>query len=486
MERREVLRQAAAALGTLGLAEHGLARDAAPDPLATLDGSAQAALVRAGTVSPLELVDAAIARIERLNPRLNALVETGFEQARARAKRGVGAGDGPFPGVPYAIKDLLDVQGLRRTSGSRLLRAQRPQASAELVLRSEAGGLIVLGKTNTPEFALNASTEPLLFGPSRNPWDPQRSAGGSSGGAAVAVASGMLPLAHASDGGGSIRIPASCCGLFGLKPSRSRMVGSLPTDSGVEHALCRSVRDSARLFAWNQRRDAQAPLPPMDAVEGPSPRRLRIGLCVEDVLGRPPSAEVRAATEAAARLCESLGHAVQPVRLPVDGERFMDSFMVAWSGGAERMLQLAESQGADPEQVLEPWTRHLAAHARGLPAEALPAARAVFAQVGRDLDALLTRVDVLLTPVLADEPPPLGVLGPQVAPAQLWERLMRYVGYTPMHNVAGTPAMSVPLGRSRAGLPIGTQFAARVGAEGLLFALAFELEAARPWTYPVL
>lgn len=452
------------------------------DELARLDASAQAALVRSGRVSPLELVDAAIARIERLNPRLNALVTPDFDRARDRARLVNASGAGPFPGVPYAIKDLLDVKGLRRTSGSRLLRDNVAATSAPLVLRSEDSGLIVLGKTNTPEFALDASTEPLLFGPSRNPWDVSRSPGGSSGGAAVAVSSGMLPMAHASDGGGSIRIPASCCGLFGMKPSRGRMVGSADTDSGVENCVSHSIRDSARLFAWNQRSDAQAPLPATPVVERASPQRLRIGVCIEDVFGRQPSADVRQATLAAAALCERLGHHVAHVRLPVDGEQFMDGFMTAWSGGAEHMLRVAESRNADPQQALEPWTLYLAQHARGLPPQAPARARTTFAQVRENMDALFSAIDVLLSPVVADEPPPLGFLGPQVPGPLLWERLLRYVGYTPIHNVAGTPAMSVPLGRSSHGLPIGTQFAARLGGESMLFALAYELEAAKPWS----
>lgn len=490
MDRRLLLKQGA--VGALGGAAAAAMAEGDDDALGRLDATAQAALVRAGAASPLELVDAAIARIERLNPRFNALAAPCFERARAAARRpGLAQTPGPFPGVPYAIKDLLDVQGVRRSSGSRLLREHVPAQSAELVQRTEAAGLLILAKTATPEFALNASTEPLLGGPVRNPRDPARSSGGSSGGAAAMVASGMLPLAHASDGGGSIRIPASCCGLFGLKPSRGRMVGSSAADSGVEHALSRSVRDSAHLFAWNQRSDAAAPLPPIPLLEGPRGRRtpLRIGLCVDDLQGRAPAPAVQAATLAAARLCErTLGHRVLPVRrLPVDGERFMAQFMVVWSGGAERMLSQAEADPASSrrvEAVLEPWTLHLAAHARSLPAEAQTQARAYFAQIVRELDEwfVSTGCDLLLTPVLANVPPPLGYLGPAVPGPLMWERLMRYVGYTPLHNVAGTPAMSVPQGRDPAtGLPIGAQFAARLGQEQKLFELAYELEAAQPW-----
>ncbi len=447
--------------------------------LAWLDATALAELVHSGEASPSELLEAAVARIDALNPRLNAVVTPLY--ARARAQLAMPLPAGPFSGVPYALKDLVDLQGTRRTSGSRLLATHISQETSDIVARSLAAGLVVLGKTNTPEFALNGSTEPLLWGPARNPWDLSRSAGGSSGGAAVAVASGMLPFAHASDGGGSIRIPASCCGVFGFKPSRGRMAGSRPTDAGVEHCLSRSVRDSARLFAWNQRQDAQAPLPPAAVLEPLGARRLKIGFSTANVFGHQASAAVCAALEETAKLCASLGHTVEPQRLPVDGDEFFAHFMVAWSGGAERARLAAVGQGRVPEDVLEPWTLYLSEHFRRQPADAGAKASHYFAGLSQRFDAFFQQVDAMLTPVVHEEPPVLGYLGPQVPGAQMFERLTRYVSYTPMHNVAGTPAMSVPLGQGPTGLPIGSQFAARVGAEPLLFGLAFELERAAPW-----
>lgn len=484
MDRRQLLLGAAASLGTLATAGcAGLERPAAGrrdgDEFAWLDASAQAELVQRGEVAPGELLEAAIARIEALNPQLNAIVTPLYERARGEVRRPLPAG--PFQGVPYALKDLVDLKGTRRTSGSRLLAGNISDTTSEIVARSMAAGLVVLGKTNTPEFALNGSTEPVLFGPSRNPWDPARSCGGSSGGAAVAVASGMVPIAHASDGGGSIRIPASCCGLFGFKPSRSRMAGSRASDSGVEHAVSRSVRDSARLFAWNQRQDADAPLPPSDVMAPLGNRRLRIGFSTANVFGRQAAPEVKAALEETARLCASLGHRIEPVRLPVEGDAFFANFMVAWSGGADRMCRAAEAQGKKPEAVLEPWTLHLSRHFRSQPADAGAKAAAYFSALARGFDTFFQAFDAMLTPVLHDVPPPLGYLGPDVAGELMFERLTRYVSYTPMHNVAGTPAMSVPLGRSASGLPIGSQFAARAGNEQTLFGLAFELERAAPW-----
>lgn len=472
MDRRHFLLAAGSAAALPALA-------ARHDSFAALDATAQAALVRQREVQPAELLEAAIARIEALNPRLNAVVTPLYERARAEAAAPLP--EGPFQGVPYLLKDLVDLQGTRRTSGSRLLARHLSGETSEIVARSQQAGLVVLGKTNTPELAANASTEPLLFGPSRNPWNPAHSAGGSSGGAAVAVASGMVPMAHASDGGGSIRIPASCCGLFGLKPGRSRMAGARATDAGVEHALSRSVRDSARLFAWNQRRDAQAPLPPLAIPDGPARQRLSIGFSTQDVFGREPAPAVRAALERTARLCESLGHRVVPARLPVDGEVFFTHFMVAWSSSGARAVQSARAQGLDPAAVLEPWTLHLAAHAAAQPPEAGAKASAYFADLARRFDAFFAATDAMLSPVVNDAPPPLGYLGPQVPGPQMWDRLMAYVSYTPVHNVAGTPAMSVPLGTSPSGLPIGSQFAARAGREDMLFALAFELEQAAPW-----
>ncbi|MBN8943450.1 MAG: amidase [Rhizobiales bacterium] len=458
----------------------GRLRAAAPDDaFAALDATAQAELVRRGEVKPAELLEAAIARIDALNPALNAIVTPLLERARHAAGQALPAG--PFSGVPYALKDLIDLQGTRRTSGSRLLAGHISAETGDIAARSMASGLVVLGKTNTPEFALNASTEPRLFGPSRNPWAPLRSAGGSSGGAAVAVASGMLAIAHASDGGGSIRIPASCCGLFGLKPSRGRMTGSRQTDAGVDHCLSRSVRDSARLFQWNQRQDAAAPLPPITLDPVSPTRRLRIGFSTQGIFGLEPAPAVKAALEQTARLCASLGHQLEPARLPIEGDEFFRHFMVAWSGGAARAVQMAKAEGCDPETMLEPWTLFLAAHARAQAADAGPLAAAYFTEVARRFDRFFSDYDVMLTPVVDDEPPALGYLGPDVAGPQMWDRLVKYVAYTPVHNVAGTPAMSVPLGMSPSGLPIGSQFAARIGGEKTLFDLAFALEQVSPW-----
>ncbi|MCH8618083.1 amidase family protein [Undibacterium sp. TS12] len=450
-------------------------------PLHDVDASAQAALIQSGQISATELLEASIAQIEASNAQLNAIVTPMFEQARQQARGKLIPG--PFSGVPYAIKDLVDVQGVRRSSGSRLLSSHVSDSDAAIVSQTRAAGLILLGKTNTPEFALNATTEAVLSGPARNPWNRAHSAGGSSGGAAVAVASGMLAFAHACDGGGSIRIPASCCGLFGLKPSRGRMQGSGMGDSGVEHCLSRSVRDSARLFAWNQRHDADAPWPAIRLPVSASQHRLKIAFALNGMAGTAPTEVVGTAVTATARLCAALGHHVETVQLPVNGELFFRHFKWAWSHSAQRAFDMAREMGKDPEQELEAWTNYLAAHARAAAPEAAGLATAYFSRVAQDFAGFFEDYDVLLSPVTSMPAPRLGYFDTGLPGEVLWERLQHYAAYTPMHNIAGTPAMSVPLGMSHEGLPIGSQFAARAGDEQTLFELAFELEQAQAWSH---
>lgn len=473
MQRRSML-----TLLTLAASKPSLAQDR-PE-LTELDATAQAALVRSGHLQATDLLNAARRRIDRLDPPLHAFVLRCEERARQQLETPLPKG--PFAGVPFACKDSVDLAGTVRRNGSRS-RAQAAPAteSSPIIARCEQAGLIHVGKTTTPEFQLDASTEPLLGGPTRNPWDLSRSSGGSSGGSAVAVAAGMLPLAHATDGGGSIRIPASCCGVFGLKPSRLRMVGSTPQDGGVEHCVSRSVRDSATLFWWNQRSDSAAPLAPMPWVTGPSARRLRIGYAPLNLFDEAADPEVEAAVQASARLCERLGHQVEPFRMALDGETFFRHFMVAWSASPQRALAQVLGEGRQADAVLEPWTLHLAEHGRRQGPQALPDALAYFGQLSRQVDRWFESLDVILSPVLSSVPPQLGWLAPTQPGPVLWQRLLRYVSYTPLHNVAGLPAMSVPLGWSARGLPIGSQFAARLGDERTLFELAFELEQAQPW-----
>lgn len=451
------------------------------------DATEMAARIRARELTPLEAVRTAIDRAVALQPELNFLVHSDFERALARAAQAPPSG--PFAGVPFLVKDLDDYAGLPTRHGSRAHLADPPaRESAPLVAAYERAGVIVIGKSSTPEYGFLPTTEPAAFGPTRNPWDPERSSGGSSGGAAAAVAAGVVPFAHASDGGGSIRIPASCCGLFGLKPSRGRMVGARDltkiTDLSAEHVLTRSVRDSAAMFAACEDSGDGAQFPPVGMVSTPLRRRLRIGLVMPGMAGLEPSPEVRDATLSTARLLEELGHTVVETRWPT-GPEFINDFLLLWASGAAQLAgEVGKALGRAPdERVLEPFSLGMAEMFLKAPQDALDAAlqRLHAAAMAYDPWFVAGGFDVVLSPVLSAPPPPLGFVGPDTPFDTLVARLIEYVGYTTYHNVVGAPAMSVPLNWTPAGLPVGSQFAARVGQEGLLFQLAYQLEAARPW-----
>ncbi|TVS19008.1 MAG: amidase [Gammaproteobacteria bacterium] len=469
---------AAAALPTL----RATPVHAANDAFARLDATAQAALVRNGDVSAVELVDAAISRIEALDGTLNAVTTELFERAREQARGPLP--EGPFTGVPYLIKDLHDLAGTRNTMGARLFADNVSTADEPYVTRTLDSGVVVVGKSNTPEFGLLGTTESLLLGACRNPWNPAYTPGGSSGGAAAAVAAGMVPFAHATDGGGSIRIPAACCGLFGLKPSRGRLdAGRRPDiDISVQHCVSRSVRDSATLFAAAEYVGADADLPPVGRVERPSECRLRIALDTSNLFGEAPHPDVEIALQHAAKLCADLGHQVEETGPNIDGAAFVHHFISVWASFPAEPIAAAKAQGLEREDVLEPWTLALAQEFERRGPDALPAAARNFDAMARVLDAFFQRYDVLLTPVLKAPPVRIGAQAPTMDYDSLYAAVTDWVSYTPLHNATGTPAMSVPLGWSRDGLPIGVQFAAAHGAERTLFELAYELEAAAPWS----
>ncbi|HTQ14734.1 MAG TPA: amidase [Rhizomicrobium sp.] len=468
-----------AAAGALAAAVPAFARDA----YSGLDAMGQAALVRSKQTTSLELVDAAIARIEAVNPRVNSVVAEFFDKARAQAKNAKLGG--PLSGMPYLIKDLDDVKGEITTSGCRMMARHVATENGAMTQKAVDAGMIVLGKTNTPEFGLLATTESLLLKAAHNPWSLDYSTGGSSGGAASAVASGMLPVAHASDGGGSIRIPASCCGVFGMKPSRGRMnFGArekMPGDIAVGNCVSRTVRDSAMVFALSEDVSPHAALKPAGFVAGPSKKRLKIAFNTLNYLGFEPHPDVKASVEATANLCQSLGHAIVPVKDPVQGEAFLDAFLTVWASGPAQLVALARSLKLKPEDMLEPWTLGLADWFSKKPKDALSRSLSYFHVVEAQVKAFLSQYDAWLTPVLTAPPPKLGEQAPTVPFQTLYDRVTRYVTYTPTHNVAGTPAMSVPLGMSKDGLPIGSHFAASRGGEDVLYALAYELEQAQPW-----
>ncbi len=467
------------------------------ESVAFLDATAQADLVRRKEVTPAELVDTAIRRIERLNPLLNAVVTPMPELAR-RDALAAGA-TGPFPGVPFLLKDLgAEYAGVGFTEGSAFLagRYVSPEDST-LVTRLKRAGLIVVGKTNTPEFGILPTTEPRLFGPARNPWDTGRTTGGSSGGSAAAVAAGLVPMAHANDGGGSIRIPASCCGLFGLKPTRARNplgphYGDLFSGLVVEHAVTRSVRDSAALLDATSGPEAGDPYwaPPaarpfLDEV-GADPGRLRIAFTTRAASGAPIHADCVRAVEEAARLCASLGHEVIEGAPEVDGEVFERAFITLWSSGCAWTIDdWARRIGrpARPEEF-EPLTWMLAESGRANSGAAYLLALQDLQRLARGVARFFERHHCWLTPTVAEPPLPLGSFDATPDdPLHGLRRSAAFVPFTPIANVTGQPAMSVPLSWNAGGLPVGVHFVGRFGDEATLFRLAAQLEAARPWAH---
>jgi amidase len=485
ISRRDVLHAALAVpLGALAAGcVRTPARPSAPGPLADLDGVATATAIRSGQLSVGEAVEAAIARAQALEPSLNAIVTEAWDQARVRAAEPLA---GPFAGVPTFVKDLDDLRGLPTHFGSRSFGQAPAAAHGPYVDALERAGLVFLGKSSTPEFGLTGSTEPLLHGPTRNPWNLDYSPGGSSGGAAALVAARIVPIAHATDGGGSIRVPASCCGLFGLKPSRGRTVplGRLtgPVEIGVGHAVSISVRDSAYWLAFTERTGADKVFEPVGVVGTPLSRRLRIALDLEPLAGNPLDPEVRAATLDTARKCEALGHRVEAVPLPLPKRELLEAFMLYWASGAARIADGLEQRLGRPltDADLEPWTLGLRDYylARR---DSFDAAVAMIRSTSAACASFHEHYDVLLTPVATRLPFRIGELAPDLPFETHFERATGFVGFTPIQNGAGTPGMSVPLHWSKSGLPIGSHFAAKAGDERTLLELAYELEAAHPW-----
>lgn len=479
------------------------------------DALSLAELVRTRQVSPRELVTASIDCIESLNPKLNAVVHKMFDRALKEADGP--RGDGPFDGVPFMLKDLLAwYAGEPITSGSRLYEGWIPPFDTEMVKRYRQSGVIVVGKTNTPEFGLTPFTEPELFGPARNPWDTTRTTGGSSGGSAAAVASGMVPWAGGGDGGGSIRIPASCCGVFGLKPTRGRtpagpVVGELWQGAAIEHCLTRSVRDSAAMLDAVAGPDvgapywAPAPERPFIEEVGTAPRRLRIAFTSSPFLGHTVHDDCVAALADAVKLLESLGHEVVESAPPVNREEFNRAFLTVICGEVRADLLEAEAiagRTATPANVeYTTWALYLLG--ASLSAGAFVKAERYLRTASRRVGEFFEDFDVLVTPTMAVppfligqlQPPPhertlLKVLGRLRAGnvlrllgalEQTADKIFDVIPYTPLFNVTGQPAMSVPLYWNAANLPIGVHFVGRYADEATLFRLAAQLEQARPW-----
>ena len=459
------------------------------DDFGLLDATAQAELVRKKEVKPIELVEAAIARIERLNPTLNAVITPMYEIARTAAAEKLP--DGPFTGVPFLLKDILaSFAGVRMTLGSKLLQNFVPDHDSELVIRFKRAGLVIVGKTNTPEFGILPTTEPLLFGPCRNPWNTDHTTGGSSGGSAAAVASGMVPMAHGNDGGGSIRIPASCCGVFGLKPTRARNplgpdFGDVMSGLVAEHAITRSVRDSAALLDATAGPDvgdpywAPPPERPYLQEVGADPGRLKIAFTTKAVTDVTVHADCVQAVEDAAKLCADLGHVVEEITLPLNAEMLLYAFSVLWSAGTGLTIK---ALGATRDQV-EPLTWALKEMNDQYSAADYVLAMQRLQSVSREVARFFQNYDVLLTPTLAEPPLPLGAFdSPPDNPLHGFYRSIEFACFTPICNMTGQPGMSVPLFWNADNLPVGTHFIGRFGDEATLFRLAAQLEQARSWS----
>jgi len=461
---------------------------------ADYDGLGLAELVAKRAVTPAELVEAAIERIERHNPTLNAVVYKGYDDARRRAAGDLP--DGPFRGVPFLIKDLgMPVAGWPRSHGSKFARGVVDSEDGGLTRRYRQSGVVPLGKTNTPEYGITGTTESAALGPCRNPWNPNHIAGGSSGGAASAVAAGIVPMAHASDGLGSIRIPAACCGLVGLKVTRDRnpnMPDGFDYALGnvVDHVVSRTVRDSAAMLDATGYAEPGSPYP-APAKDRPyveeitrSPGKLRIAWSSETPSGRPIEPEIQAALERTAALLKGLGHEVVEKGMSIDYRAlFASRGPAAAANFAAGMARLIELVGREPEpDELEPLTwASLKAGRRQTGADVMRSLQET-RMLNRQTLAFFEDVDVYLTPVLGTPVPQIGFIDPvNLEPKEVNRRQGRTFPYTPPFNFSGQPSMSLPIEVDAAGLPIGMMFTARYADEATLFRLAAQLEKEAPW-----
>lgn len=456
------------------------------------DGLGLADLVRRGEVTAQELLEAALARIAQHNPRINAVVTPLYDAARAQIAHGLSPG--PFQGVPFLVKELVaSVLGAATTFSSRLYANNMPAADSELVARLRRAGLVIAGKTNSPEFGLSPTTESLLYGTTRNPWRLDLAPGGSSGGAAAAVASGMVPLAHATDGGGSIRIPASCCGLFGLKPTRARTTAGPEGGEGLnglaqQHVVSRSVRDSAALLdtiAGPMAGDPYMAVPPtrpyLEEV-GRAPARLRIAYARTAPTGVPIDPACLAAVEDAAHLCEQLGHHVEQASPDFDAVALQHGFEMVFAANAMANIARVTAGAMPGRDLVEPLTYALAELGRTYSAADYILNLHSLHRQSRRIAGFFNQYDIWLTPTLAQTPRPIGYFDITSSDVRGWmAKLAAFVPFTYPFNITGQPAASVPLYWTPDGLPIGCQFAARYGEEDLLLRLCAQLEQARPW-----
>jgi amidase len=452
------------------------------DALGDLDAVDLVTRLQNGEVSAIELVEAAIARTEKVDPDLRGLAYAAFERARAEART---PRDGYFSGVPSFIKDIVDVEGMPTMMGSDAWLATPKRADGDFARMFLATGLLPIGKTQLPEFGFSPAPEHARIGPVRNPWHLEHTPGGSSSGSAVFVAAGVVPIAHGTDGGGSIRIPAAVNGLVGLKPTRNRLaqdrsLREMPLQIVSDGVLTRSVRDTAAFYREAEKVWRNLKLPPIGDLSRPGRKRLKVAV-VTTCVGREPSAEVRELTLKTAAWLEELGHHVEHVEPPVPAY-FPDDFLLYWSTLAFALVRTGRQRFGrtfDPAR-LDNLTLGLERHARRN-LHKLPLAIARLRLSSRVSARFFTQYDVALTPTLATEAPRLGHLAPTADYDQIIDRLQDWVAFTPLQNANGDPAISLPLQQTAAGLPLGMMFAAGAGQEAKLIELAYELEEARPF-----
>lgn len=490
--RREVIAGGIAVAATAGLPGSASGME---DVLQDHDALGLADLVRRRKVSPSELLEAAIARAEAQDARFNFMAQRHYDHGRKAIAAGLP--QGPFTGVPWLLKDLNTyIAGEVTENGSRLWKGYRASVTSELVRRIERAGFAIFGKTTTPEFGLTGTTESVLKGPTRNPWNPQRIAGGSSGGAAAAVAAGVIPAAHATDGGGSIRIPAAACGLFGLKPSRGRVpMGPTRTEGwggmSVHHAVTRTVRDSAAILDATHgvepgsRYGAPTPERPYLQEVGRDPGRLRVALMLSPFSGAPVDPQVIAATRAAASLLESLGHHVEEAAPRIDMASIgASSFALMASSVAADCEDRAKALGIElGPDVVERTTMEFIAIGKSFTGRDYVRGNNAYQAAAVAIGQFMERFDVIVSPTLTTLPLPLGRVGLDTgrSMADWGAEVGAFAAFTGIYNGTGQPSMSLPLGMSDDGLPIGVMVTGRYGEEGLLFRLAGQMEKAAPW-----
>ncbi len=458
------------------------------------DALGLAGLVAKKQITPAELLNAVRQRVEALNPKLNAFCHLFFDKAEEQIKNELGSG--PFRGVPFALKDLGQyLKGTITSAGSRVWKDQVASYDSTLVTRYKQAGLVIFGKTASPELGLTMTTESVLYGQTHNPWNLERTSGGSSGGSSSAVAARILPMAHASDGGGSIRIPASCCGLFGLKPTRGRVPMGPAQFEGwnglsAHHAVTISVRDNAALLDVSSGAELGSPYfpPPQQRPflkeAGADPGKLRIALIVDSPTGTPVDSECRTAATDAAKLCESLGHKVEEARWPIDAPMMREAFLAIINVSVARTLDdAAKTLGRDvTDKDVEPVTWSMAQQGRNVSSIVYSRAIGTIHQIGLTMAKFQQTYDVILNPTLGKPPVPLGALSLSPKNMQSFTKEITEFGpFTAIYNVTGQPSMSVPLHWTPDGLPVGVMFSARFGDEATLFRLASQLEKAKPW-----